>query len=130
MMRALLARELRLAWRSGAEILNPALVLSDRHHPVSVRRRRRAAAAGADCAGRGVGRRAAGGAVGDGSVVSRRLAGRFSGAAVTPADAAGGGSAGEGGRPLDDEWPAAADRLAAGGAAAGDESCTMPACWR
>lgn len=99
-----------------------ALVLSDRHHPVSVRRRRRAAAAGADCAGRGVDRRAAGGAAGDGSVVSRRLAGRFPGATDAPADAAGGGGAGEGGCPLDDERPAAADRLAAGGAAAGDES--------
>ncbi len=39
MMRALLARELRLAWRSGAEILNPLWFFSDRHHPVSVRRR-------------------------------------------------------------------------------------------
>ncbi len=77
MMRALLARELRpgVAQRGGDP--QSALVLSDRHHPVSVRRRRRAAAAGADCAGRGVGRRAAGGAAGDGSVVSRRLAGRF-----------------------------------------------------
>ncbi len=122
MMRALLARELRLAWRSGAEILNPLWFFLNviTLFPFGVGAR--AAAAGADCAGRGVGRRAAGGAAGDGSVVSRRLAGRFPGATDAPADAAGGGGAGEGGCPLDDERPAAADRLAAGGAAAGDES--------
>ncbi len=44
MMRALLFRELRLAWRSGAEILNPLWFFLIVITLLSVRRRRRAAA--------------------------------------------------------------------------------------
>lgn len=121
-MRALLARELRLAWRSGAEILNPLwfFLIVITLFPFGVGAAPQLLA------------QIAPGVVWVAALLAALLVmdrlfrddwqDGSPGATDAPADAAGGGGAGEGGCPLDDERPAAADRLAAGGAAAGDES--------
>ena len=85
MMRALLARELRLAWRSGAEILNPLwfFLIVITLFPFGVG----AAALLARCAGRGVVAALCWlNAAGDGSVVRDDWQGRFPGATGAPAD--------------------------------------------
>ncbi len=122
MMRALLARELRLAWRSGAEILNPLwfFLIVITLFPFGVGAAPQLLA------------QIAPGVVWVAALLAALLVmdwlfrddwqdGSLEQLMLLPTPLVAVG-AGEGGCPLDDERPAAADRLAAGGAAAGDES--------